>query len=182
MTRRQLGRLARNIALTVPFAVGLLYPRPFLSSLAFTITFLIVLGSIIAACTCRGLERTCWLAFSIPATVYFAFAVFLGYIWSLAGEVGLSQVQPPRITFATSYVLGWLFDLIDPERVPGMLLVRSSDIAQIPSNVDTRAFYAFMTIGHCLFTTLIGIAGVTLAEWIAARDAAGEGVSSSGNA
>jgi hypothetical protein len=149
-----------------------MWPNAVVASAVFSIVFVVVAGSVVAAILCIGGAAAVWRGFAIFAVAYFTLAVLAGDLWSAANDQLGVAAQPPRPAFVTSYVLAWAYDAIGkPQmwtsggtRIPAIHLLRVPR-QQLPTNIDFSEFDAFMTTGHCGFTLAFGLLGGVAGLW-----------------
>jgi hypothetical protein len=138
---------------------------PFVASVAFTLSVLVVLTSIVAAITSHGTRGTYWRGFALFATAYFLLVLILGSVWTSAGTDLGTTARPPKPVFVTTYLMAWLHDSIGQPFVTAsgarisalQILCLTND--EPPSESGIVGYSACMTAGHSLFTICCGLLG-----------------------
>jgi hypothetical protein len=144
--------------------LALVFPTPIVSGAVFLVTLLCVLGCVLATSTWEGQIRPIWFGCSLFAAGYFLVAILLTDVWALGVDLGWAQRKVPKVRFATSYLLAWLFELLHPQNVPAVELLRIADKSHIPAGMNLTSFNSFMLVGHGIFTLLFGCLGAVFAE------------------
>jgi hypothetical protein len=149
---------------------GIMPPSELVSSAAFSVVFVIVAASVVAAILCKGIAAAVWRGFAVFGASYFTLAVLVGDVWSAANSQLGMAAQPPRPAFVTSYLLAWAYDEMGQPpiwtsggtRVPAVKLLRIERSPLLSNALDISDFEAFLTTGHCAFTLVIGVLGAVV--------------------
>ncbi|MEX0641501.1 MAG: hypothetical protein WD468_02305 [Pirellulales bacterium] len=158
-------------------SAGVLFPNAVVASASILIVFVVVAGSVVAAVVCRNRIGAAWRGFAVFAVAYFVFAILMEDIYATMNSQLGTAAQPPKTVFISSYFLAWAYDRLgQPEiwtgggsRVPAIFLLRFSRSA-IPDDFIIAEFSAFMTIGQCLATVLVGLIGGWIGGWLYGRE------------
>lgn len=171
------------IALLAFLTISAPYASSMWASSTFTLTLVVLLGSIVAAALCVGRTQRYWQGFALAAGAYFVCIWFYLDSWWVTGLLSEDFSRRMRPSLPTTRALAWIYDHCGGEelwtgggtRAPAAFMI-SADRQNIPNYMDVSWLDAFMGGGESVMALLLGLLGGLAAVAIANREARGKSI------